>query len=183
MVRCVKCPLRKVLGNARLTHDELPTMLIEVEGTLNSRPLTCAYDKSRQRGSYPIALDRERRIKTILGKVIEDVEEGKSRYTRRFRYLSVRLAHFCNQWRREYLTDLREFHCSKVGRNAKTVEERDVVTVYNENKKRGEWRMALAESLIKGKDDIVKGANIRVIAKGKPSCVSSPVQILWIQRA
>ena len=34
---------------------------------------------------------------------------------------------------------------------AKTVEERDVVTVYNENKKRGEWRMALAESLIKAK--------------------------------
>ena len=49
------------------------------------------------------------------------------------------------------MTDLRELHCSKVGRNAKTVEERDVVTVYNENKKRGEWRMALAESLIKAK--------------------------------
>ena len=40
MVRCVKKCLRKVLGKASLTFDELLTVVVEIEGTLNSRPLT-----------------------------------------------------------------------------------------------------------------------------------------------
>lgn len=37
--------LRKVLGNARLNADELLTVLMELEATLNSRPLTYEYDE------------------------------------------------------------------------------------------------------------------------------------------
>ena len=39
--------------------------------------------------------------------------------------------------------------------------------------------MAVVESLIKGKDNIVRGANVRVIAKGKPVRISRPVQKLY----
>ena len=39
--------------------------------------------------------------------------------------------------------------------------------------------MAVVESLITGKDSIVRGANIRVIAKGKPVRISRPVQKLY----
>ena len=45
LVGSVKRPLRKVLGNARLNFDELLTVLLEIESTLNSRPLAYEYDE------------------------------------------------------------------------------------------------------------------------------------------
>jgi hypothetical protein len=44
-VRNVKVCLRKVLGSARLTFDELRTILAEIETTINCRPLTYQYDE------------------------------------------------------------------------------------------------------------------------------------------
>ena len=44
MIGTVKKCLRKVLGNARLSYDELNTLLTEIECTVNSRPLTYQYN-------------------------------------------------------------------------------------------------------------------------------------------
>ena len=40
VVKGLKRCLCKTLGNERLSHDELLTLVIEVENTLNARPLT-----------------------------------------------------------------------------------------------------------------------------------------------
>ena len=40
LIRSVKNCLKKVVGNARLTMDELSMVIVEVEAVLNSRPLT-----------------------------------------------------------------------------------------------------------------------------------------------
>ena len=101
-------------------------------------------------------------MKTIPDVVVEDEEEGENKYTRRFRYLSVRLMHYWNQWRGEYLTDLHEFHQRKVSESVKPVRVGDVVTVYKENKKRGNWKMAVVESLIKGRDTYIHTSFILV---------------------
>ena len=46
MVGSVKRCLRKALGNSRLSKDELLTVLVEIEETLNSWPLTYEYNEA-----------------------------------------------------------------------------------------------------------------------------------------
>lgn len=176
MVVSVKACLRKVLGNARLTFDEFLTVLVEVEGTLNSRPLTHDYNEEEHEVLTPSHLIFGRRIQSMPDEIAEEPEKNESSCSERFRYLTVKLAHFWKRWRNEYLVNLREFHRAKAGHVVREVQTGDVVTVYEENKKRGEWKMAVVESLITGKNNVVRGADVRVIAKGKPVRISRLVQ-------
>ena len=47
LVRSVKEPLRKVLGKALLSYQELATVLTRIEAVINSRPLTTVSDDIR----------------------------------------------------------------------------------------------------------------------------------------
>ena len=57
--------------------------------------------------------------------------------------------------------------------------EGDVVTVYGEGEKRGNWKLAKVEELIIGKDKEVRGAKVRVAGKGKPVYLKRPIQKLY----
>ena len=55
----------------------------------------------------------------------------------------------------------------------------DVVTVYGEGVKRGNWKLAKVEELIIGNDKEVRGAKVRVAGKGRPVYQKRPVQKLY----
>lgn len=122
--------MRKALGNAWLSFDEFSTLLTEVESTLNSRPLTYEYNEIEE-VLTPSYLLYGRRIKALPDEIVEpDDVIREENCSSRFKYLSTRLQHFWNRWRKEYLTNLRKFHRYRSGRKGRTVEIGDVVVVY-----------------------------------------------------
>ncbi len=176
MIGSVKRCLRKVLGNARLSFAELSTVLSEVEATLNSRPLTYDYDNPSEEVLTPAHLIFGRRLTTLPES--REVEEDIG-CKRRYRYVNERLEHFWRRWHKEYLTDLRESHDCNANKAAKEPKVGDVVVVFEDGAKRNSWKMAVIERLIRGKDNKVRGANVRVISKGKIVRLNRPVQKLY----
>lgn len=179
MVGCTKQVLRKTLGNALMTYDELLTVLVEVEGTLNNRPLTYSYDEPEAEVLTPSHLILGRRLTMLPDNVIEEDDWKEDDSKKRFKYLSVKLAHFWLRWQREYLADLREFHKVKRLDKRPILKKGDVVIVDGEGKKRGTWKTAVVESVIRGNDNEVRGAKVRLLVKGKPTLLSRPVQKLY----
>ncbi|XP_046857876.1 uncharacterized protein LOC124451299 [Xenia sp. Carnegie-2017] len=179
MVRSVKRCLKKVLGNARLTFDELLTVLVEVEATLNSRPLTYTYDEVGSEPLTPSHLVTGRRLLSMPDDVSGEEESDEGYCKKRYQYLSKKKIHFWNRWRKVYLVDLREFHKQDKDNTNRVVQRGDVVTVYEDNVKRGNWKTGVIEELFVGKDGVVRGAKVRLARNGKVVHLNRPVQKLF----
>ena len=179
MVGSVKRCLRKVLGNARLTYDELSTGLTEVENTLNSRPLTYLYDELGE-ALTPSHLLHGRRPPALSENIEPELEldETGDKLSKRFLYLTKKLSHFWNRWNREYMVDLREFHKLNNHNNI-LVEKGDLVFLQEDNIKRGQWKVGIVEEIIFGKDGEPRGATVRKYEKGKIVHLNRPLQKLY----
>ena len=97
MVGTVKRCLQKVLGSARLGYNELQTILIEIEATLNSRTITYEYDKIGHDVLTPAHLIYGRRI-TTLPEVMPGEDANDTKCLARLRYLSRKKDHFWTRW-------------------------------------------------------------------------------------
>jgi len=143
--------LKKVIGNARLSFDEMLTVLVEVEGTLNARPLTYDDNNPSEEVRTPSHLIHGRRIQSLPEVLESEKEFGESGATdtRRHKYLTKKLQHFWKRWQWEYLTALWERHKNKTAGKGRSPNEGDVVVVH-EGVKRGLWKMGVVEGLICG---------------------------------
>jgi len=74
------------------------------------------------------------------------------------------LENFTKQWRREYLTGLRETH-SRHRREASKDEAivGDVVILKDDTTKRVFWKLAVIEELLMGKDGQARAAKVKVV--------------------
>ena len=184
MVRCVKRCLRKILGQARVTYEELLTFLLEVEAVLNSRPLTFVSTEDVEEPLTPSHLLYGRRVLSFPTVCPDDVDVAsiqRDELLHRLTHLNTLLEHFWCRWRSEYLLELRNAHRrGNQHDQGATVCVGDVVVVHDDNEKRGLWRLALVEDLIRGKDNKVRGAVIKCSSRGgRASTMRRPVQRLY----
>lgn len=184
LVKSVKTCLRKSIGRASLSFDELHTLLIEVEGCLNARPLTYIYDDCEGVSSplSPSHLIYGRKLtKTPNSEHFEIVSTNES-LTKRIKYHRRLLAEFTKQWSKEYLTSLRE-HAKVVNTPliTPTVAVGDIVFLKDKGTAKCWWKLARVVELIQGKDNVVRAAKIRIMnndPKRKPSILTRPIQLL-----
>ena len=167
MVGLVKRILRKILGNALLNKDEMHTVLVEVEGILNSRPLTYIYeDEFNVDILTPSHLMFGRRLSPFADHIEFNYSDDETSHSKRFLYLVRKLQHFWKRWRTEYLRELREKH-NAAGAGNCDIHKGDIVLIEDGNVKRSQWKIGRIERLIVGKDGNIRGASVVKICKGK----------------
>ena len=111
VIGLIKGCLKKTIGQARISYDELVTIVAEVEITLNSHPLkfVCADDLDEPlTPSHLLVGYKLNNLPDPLCGDDRDPTYGESHssfdLSKRLKHLSVMLKHFWNRWQREYLT-------------------------------------------------------------------------------
>ncbi|XP_057297885.1 uncharacterized protein LOC130628870 [Hydractinia symbiolongicarpus] len=177
IVRSMKTALRKTIGKALLTFEELETVLCQVEASINSRPLTYPSEDDLGQTITPLHLIYGSNIVGAECVPMNDTDQCSKRLLYVQRVLD-------DQWRRfyqTYLNELRQHHFyRKDGRETPDLKLNDVVVVKDDNQlPRSRWPLGKVTELIYGKDGFIRGAKIRVnTKKGLVSTITRPIQKL-----
>ncbi len=158
IIGLVKSALRKCIGNGMLRWKELEEVLLDVEVTLNNRPLSYVEDDLQLPVLIPNCLLFAN--SNILHELEpHHIEEHDLR--RRAKHLLKCKEAVWKRWHNEYLRSLRERHRTKKTKGGLTPTVGDVVIIGDNEKKRGEWQLGVVEELVTGKDGEVRVAKVR----------------------
>ena len=186
MIQSTKRCLRKSIGGARLTYDELITVVAEVEMILNSRPLSYISSEDTEEPLTPSHLLLGRRVMNLPDVSVADDYDPESlttqgELTRRMKQFNGVLQGFWKRWKCEYLLELREAHRHyQLSHNVtEPIAVGDVVIVHDDQP-RGQWRLAIVQRLLRGIDGEVRSASVKTQSKkGRSQILKRPIQKLY----
>ena len=97
------------------------------------------------------------------------------------RHLQLTLRKFWKQWEQEYLLVLQDDHphscLTSVVDNS--IQQGWTVTVYDELRQQGLWRLGVVKSSVFGADGVTRGAKVHLLANtGRPIMLCRPIQYL-----
>ena len=187
LIKSVKRCLYKIVRNARVTSEELYTVLTEIEATLNSRPLTFVSTEELEEAITPSHLLTGRRINSLpepeTGEKSKFEETSKGEIAKRVSYLRTLKEHFWLRWKEEYLLELRNSHRQRTKRQKENyIKLGDIVVVDDEKiRVRVQWKLGRVVQLIEGKDGAVRGAVVRKLTDKGERCteIRRPIQKLY----
>ena len=189
MVKVTKRCLRKIVGQAKFSYDEMHTAIVEIEAIINSRPLSFLNAEDTEEPLTPSHLLVGRRLLNLPDNLTHyvdkdpDFEVDSESVQKRVRHLANVLNHFWRRWTKEYLLELREAHRQRRQRaDAPTADVKpgDIVLIHDQEHPRGFWKMGQVESLIVGRDGRVRGASLRLASKSPhQKRLQRPLQLLY----
>ena len=157
MVGLVKRAFNKTVGNGMLTWSELQDVLLDVEVTMNNRPLSYVEEDIQLPILTPNLLQFGR--PNLLPETQSHQLENQD-LRRRARYLKKCKDVLWGRWSSEYLRGLREQHNLKHKGSKVTLAEGDVVIIKRDEKNCGLWKLGTVEELITGREGVVRGAKL-----------------------
>ena len=182
MVGITKRCLRKAVGRKSLSFEEIRTVLIEIEATLNNRPVTYLYDDEQGISCplSPASLIYGRTIATTPNDKQFEIGSTHQSLTRRQKYHRRLLSEFTNQWRKEYLQSLRESSRASKGSTDNVINVGEVVLLKDDKSARSLWKLAKIEELIPSRDNEIRAAKVRVVNSDerRPVMLRRPLQHL-----
>ena len=174
LVGSVKSALKKVLGRARVSWQELSTIVCEIEAMINKRPLCEVPDSEHievlTAQHFLICQTEDPAEDSLIPKRMRPEELLK-----RWRHRKILVEAFWKRWEHEYLLLLRNFH-ETVPRNLNTVKLGQIVLIKDPQKPKLMWQMGRVEKINVSRDGVVRSCRLKV-ANGVPR--QRPVSLLY----
>lgn len=151
-VKSIKYHLKRIAGNALLNYEEMLTLLIQIEGILNSRPL---YAMSTD----PNDLNPITPAHFLIGRSItclpepDFTETAANRLTRFARITQIR-QHFWKRFSVEYVTSLQQR--SKWFKTKPNIELNQLVMLKEDGLPSFKWKTGRIIKLFPGKDNVTR---------------------------
>ncbi|XP_066983767.1 uncharacterized protein [Macrobrachium rosenbergii] len=167
LIGLLKTCLKKVIGQAFLSFNELSCVVTELEAIINDRPLRYTPGDLDQLDILtPNHLILGRRLRSFPREVIDWKDETKDPLYgenkdvgKRFLYITKKCDDLWKRWEREYLTSLRETH--RVGiRHEFWPKMGDDVLIHDEGP-RSRWKLGQIVKLHVGPDDVLRVVTLK----------------------
>ncbi|XP_017788507.1 PREDICTED: uncharacterized protein LOC108571048 [Habropoda laboriosa] len=157
-VRSVKTHLKKVVGEQRLTYEELYTILTQVEACLNSRPL------------HPISTDPNDLNPLTPGHFLigdalmalpqPDLTNVTETRLNRYQLVQKTIQHFWKRWQREYLHGLQQRHKWRTD-SPDLIRIGAMILLGEDNLPPLQWRLGRIIDLHPGPDGVARVVSVR----------------------
>ncbi|GBO05356.1 hypothetical protein AVEN_94134-1 [Araneus ventricosus] len=180
LMRSIKEPLRKTLGRALLTLEELSTILTEIESVINNRPITYDSDElDEPRALTPshFLLPGHRNTGFVPEYFLDLFVFASDRVTlsRRKLFQTKLLKQLWVKWKEQYLLLLKSAHNLANPSSYNNLKIGDIVLVEGASKSMLLWEMGVIHEVIMGRDGFVRACVVKT-SKGK---LRRAVQLLY----
>lgn len=171
LIGLMKSAFYKTAGQGQLSWEELREVILDVEVTLNNRPLCYQEDVQLPTLTPNTLLFLNANILPEL----QPHQLNDKDLRKRAKFLLRTKDAMWRRWTAEYLRSLRECHRLKHGDKKCTLATGDLDVIQSFGRNRNCWPLGTVEELIEGRDGVVRGAKLRA---GR-SHLERPIQHLY----
>ena len=161
LIKSAKVALKAILGNAKLHDEELHTAIVEVEGLMNSRPLTyTSNDPKDENVLTPNHFLMGQAGGQLAPRIIDEIAYNPRK---RWRLVQDLVSQVWRRWQKEFLSLLQ--NRGKWWTEERNLAVDDIVMLVDPTNPRGKWPLGRILDTYPGKDTHVR--TVRVLSNGK----------------